>query len=536
MTTKGVSMRKLKELLRLHFDLKLSQRQIAKTLNLSTGAVNKYVKCAIAAGINWPPPPALENDEEALAAALKPVQVSSAAAASSSSSFTAKSQFDFKIVHQEMRLKGVTLQLLHEELSQGYKGDDFISYSHFALLYRKWKDKLPSSMRQTHKAGDKVFVDYSGQKVTVIDTDTNLNREAEIFIGVLGCSNFTYAEATWSQQLVDWISSQRRMFEFFGGVPALVVPDNLLSAVSKACRYEPDINQTYAGFIEYYGTAVMPARPYKPKDKAKVEGGVLIVQRWILARLRHRVFMGLGELNSAISECLTMLNSHPFQLLPGSREEAFKLEKPLLRPLPLKPYVIQHFKKARVNIDYHFELEGHYYSVPYHHCKEQIEIWYSSDFVSCYLKGKCIARHERNYKIGAHSTIAEHMPKAHQKHLEWTPGRFINWAAAIGTGTLELVTYLLENRPHPEQGYRSCLGLLALERKYGTKRLESACLHALALGTRSRKSVLSILKSGLDLQPIKKEDFISILPDKHENLRGSDYYLASLSKAKSTCT
>jgi transposase len=528
MTTKGVSMRKLKELLRLHFDLKLSQHKIAQTLNLSSGVVNKYLKRVLASKINWPLPTELE-DEKVLEAFLKS-KSSSLSSLSPLSSFAPQSpatewnQCDFAIIHKEMKRKGVTLQLLHEELSQGCNADDFISYSHFALLYRTWKDKLPQSMRQVHKTGDKVFIDYAGQKVTITDHYTGKTQKAEIFIGVLGSSNYTYVEATWSQQLADWISSQQRMFEFFGGVPALVVPDNLRSAVTKSCRYEPDINQTYAKFIEHYGTAVMPARPYKPRDKAKVEVGVQIVERWILARLRHRVFTNLGELNIAIRECLNWFNMHPFKHLPGSRQDAFLLEKPLLRPLPTAPYVLQYYKKARVNIDYHFELDGHYYSVPYNYCKEQVELWYTQDFISCYLNGKCIARHERSYKVGTHTTILEHMPKSHQKHLEWTPGRFMNWGKNIGPSTLKLVTHLLENRPHPEQGYRSCLGLLSLEKKYGKKRLESACLCAIQLGTKSRRSVASILKSNLDLYQLKEEPTRFLLPNNHENLRGAHYY------------
>lgn len=524
MTAKGVSMRKLKEVLRLHFDLKLSQHQIAKALNLSSGVVNKYLKRATATGIKSWPLPAQFEDETALESFLRAPVVAPIVSCSPKQD-TEKDSIDFTTIHQEMKRKGMTLQLLYEELVLASPTVS-ISYSHLSLLYRKWKDKLPRSMRQIHVAGDKVFVDYAGQTISIIDPDTNQVREAQVFIGVLGCSNFTYSESTWTQTLPDWISSHRRMFEFFGGVPALVVPDNLLSGVTKACRYEPDINQTYAQFIEHYGTAVMPARPYKPKDKAKAEVGVQIVERWIIARLRHKTFVGLGELNSAIYICLESLNTRPFKRLPGSRQSAFEeLDKPNLRELPIQPYLLQHFKKVRINIDYHFELERHYYSVPHEYCKEQVEVWYTRDLVNCYFRGKSIATHERSYKAGAHTTTLEHMPKSHQKHLEWTPERFMNWGKDIGPNTLLLVIHLLENRPHPEQGYRSCLGLLGLAKKYSKERLDKACRQAIELGAKTRKSVASILQHNLEEKPIYPESTLKPnIPEKHENLRGPNYY------------
>jgi transposase len=380
-------------------------------------------------------------------------------------------------------------------------------------------------MRQNHKAGDKAFVDYAGQTVKVVDQDTGEVREAQIFVGILGASNYTYAEATWTQKLPDWIGSHTRMLEFFGGVPALIVPDNLRSGVNKACRYEPDINPTYADFIEYYNTAVLPTRPAKPKDKAKVEGAVLIVERWILARLRHQQFFGLAALNNTIRGLVTVLNQKPFKKIPGSRASTFtEIDKPALRPLPQYRYEYTTCKKVRVNIDYHVELGRHYYSVPHQLVGKQIMLRYTEKRVECWLQGKQVALHVRSYRPGAHTTITEHMPKAHQACMAWTPGRFLNWAKNIGPCALQLVQYLLNSRAHPEQGYRSCLGLLSLAKKFSETRLEKACGRAWQLGAKTRHSVASILQHNMENAVNSKDTTAPLVVINHENIRGKNYY------------
>ena len=508
MPTQGVSMRKIKAILRLHFEAKLSQHQIAQSLNLSSGVVNKYLKRAATCGLSWPLPVAYE-DEAALEKYLR---------GSTSTPIEKPPVLDFKQTHHELKRKGMTLQLLWEE----YQGtvENPLSYSHFCLLYRRWKKTQPFSMRQTHKAGDKVFVDYAGQTVEIINPTTGEILAAQIFVGCLGASNYTYAEATLTQQLPDWVASHRRMFEFFGGVPALIVPDNLKSGIHKACRYEPDINPTYADFIDYYGTAVLPARPAKPKDKAKAENAVQVVERWILARLRHRTFTGLAELNAAIRELIHTLNLKPFKKLPGCRQGAFEtLDKPALKPLPLHPYEYAHFKWARV------ELEGHYYSVPYAYIGKEVGLRFTHTTVTCWYQGKQIATHSRRYQKGKHTTLPEHMPKSHRKHMQWTPGRFLNWATQVGPATTTLVKHLLECKPHPEQGYRSCLGLLNLAKRFSKPRLEKACARAVALGTKTRRSVESILTHQLENQPLPVAELsANNLPVTHENLRGKEYY------------
>lgn len=505
-------MRKLKQLVRLHIEARLSMRKIALSLSLSVGVVSKYVKRLQSLGIT--DDVLLSMDEDALATALlankPPVKRGSDIGT-----------VDFAKVHKEMKRKGVTMQLLWEE----YAKDNplAISYSRFCCHYRQWKAKQPRSMRQTHKAGDKVFIDYSGQTIEVIDPETGEVRRAQIFIGVLGASNFSYVEATWTQQLPDFIGAQTRMFEYFGCVPALVVPDNLKSAVHKSCRYEPDINPAYSEFISHYNTAVMPTRPYRPKDKAKVECGVQLVQRWILARLRHSTFVGLGEVNAEIKALLKQLNNKPFQKLPGSRQELFEtIDKPAMRPLPERRYEYKHYKKARVNIDYHVELDGHYYSVPYQHCKAYVDLWYSNTHLSCYLNGKEIAQHPVSQRKGAHTTLKEHMPTRHQKYMSWTPGRFLNWAKDIGPYTLQVTEHLLNSKPHPEQAYRTCLGLLNLGKRYGKKRLESACEYGWNSGVRSRKSIASILENRMDKSQTEQPQELNL--GLHNNVRGSSYY------------
>lgn len=512
MPAKEVSMRKIRELLRLHFNVQLSQHQIAASLGLSVGVVNKYIHLAKSAGLSWPLTAELENDI-ALKQILSPPK-----------SFAKPSQaLDFAAIHSALKQNHVTLQLLWEEYRVAAKNP--YSYTHYCLLYRRWLKTQDYSMRQAYKAGEKVFVDYTGPTIEVIDPTTGEIRTAQIFVGVLGASNYTFAEATWDQQLPNWIGSHIRMFEFFGGVPQLVIPDNLKSAVTKACRYEPDINPTYADCIAHYGAAVLPARPYRPRDKAKAENAVLVVERWILARLRHQTFFGLSELNQAIATLLKELNERSFKKLPGCRQSQFEqLDKPALRSLPNQRYQFASFKRARVHLDYHIELEGHYYSVPYILVKQEVEVRFTSTTVECFHQNKRVASHPRHYSRGAHTTTFEHMPKAHQKHLSWTPGRFLNWALEIGPATRDLVQHLLDNKPHPEHGFRSCLGLLQLAKQYSALRLEKACARALALGSPRRKSVASILKNGLENSPLptaEAQDTPALL---HDNIRGSQNY------------
>ena len=513
MPAKRLSMRKLKEVLRLTYQSHLSQRQIARSLSISKTSVNKYLELAQAAGITWPLPAGM--DDTALTKALFPGSLSSW-----SQQFT---QPDFTSIHQELKRKGVTLQLLWEEYA-AINPETAYQYSWFCELYKEWRSHLRVSMRQTHRAGEKLFVDYAGQTVPIVDPATGEAYDAQVFVAVLGASNYTFAEATWTQTLPDWISSHVRAFEFFGGLPELVIPDNLRSGVTRACRYEPDLNPTYSEMAAHYGVAVIPARPYKPRDKAKVEAGVQLVERWILARLRKLTFFSLSELNKEIGALRDELNGRPFKRLPGSRLSQFDaLDRPALRALPRQPFEYAEWKKVRVNIDYHVEVEGHYYSVPHSLVRRELEARLTASTLELFHRGQRIASHLRSRLRGSHTTIVEHMPKAHRAHLEWTPGRFLTWAAEVGPSTRDLVRHLLFRKPHPEQGYRSCLGLLSLSRRYGAERLEKAAERALLLGSPTRRSVDSILKQGVDRLPVVEEEVLRELP-RHENVRGPDYY------------
>jgi transposase len=514
MATRRLSMRKIKEVLRLHHEKGLSIRPIAKSLDMGRSTVQEYLDRAERAGLKWPLVP--ELDETSLEHLLFP---------SPDSLVQEKRQLPSpEYLHQELKKKGVTLQLLWHEYKE--KNPDGYQYSQFCRIYHQWADKLDPCLRQVYKAGEKLFVDYAGQTTEITNPETGEIHEAQIFVATLGASNYTFAEATLSQELPSWIQSHVHAFEFFQGVPEILVPDNLKDAVTRSCRYEPDLNATYRELAEHYGAVIIPARVKKAKDKAKVESGVLQVERWVLAPLRHHTFFGLTDLNEAIAKQLEILNNRPFEKLEGTRESLFEsLDKPALKPLPAHRFTFAQWSQSKVNIDYHIEVDHHYYSVPYQLIHERLDVRLTDVTVEVLFKNRRVALHRRSYLKGRHTTLPEHMPKAHQKYLEWTPSRLIRWAGQIGPHTQNLVRLILESRPHPEQGYRSCLGLLRLEKRYSTERLEAACARALAFKAYSYKNVESILKKGLDQQPLITPSPQNRLPLlEHQNLRGRQYY------------
>jgi len=507
-----LSMRKIREVLRLKFDGGQTNRRIARSCHIGRPTVADYLLRFEEAGLQWPAAEAL--DDTTLEHKLFP--------AAPVVSTTQRTVPDWGEVHRELRRKGVTLTLLWHEYKAAHP--EGYQYSWFCDQYRAWAAKLDVAMRQEHRAGEKLFVDYAGQTVEVVDRGTGEIRHAQIFVAVLGASSYTYAEATWTQQLPDWIGSHVRAFAFFGGVPELAVPDNLRSGVSKAHRYEPDLNPTYMDLASHYGVAVLPARVRKPRDKAKAEAGVLLVERWILAALRNRTFFSLQEVNREIARLLERLNARPFKKLPGSRRELFEqLDRPALRPLPAQPYEFAEWKKVRVNIDYHVEIDGHYYSVPYQLLKTTLEARYSERTVECFHKGQRVASHVRSHRKGRHTTVPEHMPTSHRSYAEWTPQRLVRWAAKTGPATASVVQSILERRAHPQQGFRSCLGIMRLGKSFGEERLEAACRRALTLGACSYKSIESILRQGLDRKRVPEQQELE-LSIEHENIRGSDYY------------
>jgi transposase len=505
-------MRKIKEVLRLKWSQGLSNRQIAKACGIARPTVGEYLRRAAQAGLAWPLPANL--DEATLERQLFPPPPSLPA--------PARGVPDWAQVHQELKRKGITLFLLWQEYRETHP--EGYQYSWFCDHYRAWQGKLDVVMRQDHRAGEKLFVDYAGQTMPVVDRGTGEIREAQIFVAVLGASNYTYAEATWTQGLPDWIGSHRRAFAFLGGVPELVVPDNLRAGVSKAHRYEPDTNPTYQDMAAHYGVAVLPTRVRRPRDKAKVEAGVLVVERWILAALRQRTFFSLTELNAAIAGLLEKLNARPFKKLPGCRRAHFEaLDKPALKALPAEPYEYAEWKKARVHIDYHVAVEGHYYSVPHALIKRQLDVRITQHTVECFHRGQRVASHRRSLHKGRHTTVPAHMTESHRQAGEWTPQRLSSWAAKTGPATEKLITTVLTSRRHPQQAYRSCLGILRLGKAYGDARLEAACRRALILGSHSYKSIESILKHRLDDKPLAEQQELA-LPEDHDNIRGPSYY------------
>jgi len=506
-------MRHVREILRQKWCLGRSHREVATSLGVSVGVVSGTLTRARKAGLDW-----------ATVAGLPEVELEAKLYPATRGPAPGRPLPDFAWLHTERQRPGVTLELLHVEYLEQHP--DGYRYSQFCEYYRRWCQKKRLSMRQVHRAGEKLFVDYSGKKPVIVDRRTGAVEEVELFVAVLGASSYTYAEATRSQKSADWIASHTRALEYFQGVPELVVPDQLKSGVTRACRYEPGLQRTYAEWAEHYGTVVLPARPRKPRDKAKVEVAVQVAQRWILARLRDETFFSLAALNVRIRELLEALNGRVMRTFGQSRRERFEqLDRPVLRPLPAARFAWAEWKAARVNIDYHVEYDRHYYSVPFALAHESVELRATAATVEIFHRGQRVASHARGHRPGQHTTAAGHMPKSHQKHLEWTPSRLLRWAQTVGPKTAELVAAILADRPHPEQGYRSCLGILRLAKRYGRERLEGACARAGAVRARSYRHVESILKNGLDRVPWDEPSSKEPSPRApHENVRGPGYY------------
>jgi transposase len=511
MPQERLSMRKIQEVLRLKWHSGLSNRAIARSCSISPTTVSEYIRRAQEVGLRWPLPEAMDEDQLYQMLFPKPAQTSEHIIP----------QPDWGYIKRELRRKDVTRRLLWLEYREAHP--DGYGYSRFCELYRLWAKKLDPPMRQDHKAGERVFVDYAGKTMPVVDPETGEIRQAHIFIAVLGASSYSYAEAHWAEDLPNWIAGHVAAFSYFGGVPELVIPDNLKAGVKHPSRYEPDINPTYQDMAQHYGTVVLPARIHKPKDKAKVEVGVQVVERWIMARLRNRRFFSLAELNRAIREQLEKLNGRTMKHLGNSRRELFEeLDRPALKPLPVEPYEFAVWKKAKVHIDYHVEFEKHYYSVPYELIQEPVWIRATRYIVEIFYKHRRVASHPRSRARGRHTTRIEHMPANHRHYAEWSSERFLRWAEQIGHQTRDLIEAALNSRRHPQQAYRTCLGILNLAKRYTKERLEAASERALAFGIHSYKGIKNILDEGLDRVPL--EEPASKRLDPHVNIRGSSYY------------
>jgi transposase len=510
MAKQRLPMRKIRDVLRLSAD-GLSNRQIAASLDIGATAAGEALRRARTAGIGWPLPDDLGDD--ALEAQLYPT--------SPVATNGLRPLPDWPTIHRELRRKGVTLQLLWQEHRAMHPGGH--GYSQFCELYRAWKGRLSPTMRQVHVAGEKVFVDYAGTTMDVIDGATGVVHTCQLFVATLGASSYTYAEATATQALSDWLGSHTRAFAFFCGVPAMVVSDNLKSGITKACFYEPAVNRSYAELATHYGTAIVPARPYKPRDKAKVEVAVLLATRWIIAKLRNRSFFSLRELNDAISGCVSELNARISRHLGASRQALFEgQERQALKRLPVEPYVYAEWKQCRAGLDYHVEVDGHFYSVPCQLLREKLWARMTARTIEVFHGSQRIAAHIRSSSNRRHTTVREHMPLSHQRYGDWTPARIQRKADEIGSKTSALIEIILREKTHPEQGFRSCMGILRHAKAFGADRLEAACGRALEIGARSYTSVTSILKTNLDRpRPQSATDGPAIV---HANIRGPRYF------------
>jgi transposase len=506
-----LTMRRVRELLRLHYGAQASARAIARELGVGRSTVQEYLARAAAAGLNWPLPDELTDAvlEERLFATGGPKPGS-----------RRRVEPDWAALVREMKRPSVTLWILWEEYGAAHPGG--YSYSRFCELYRAFERRLSPTMRQHHVAGDKVFVDYSGKTIAIVDKLTGEIHSAQIFVGVLGASNYTYSEASWTQTLPDWISAHVRMFGFFQGSPRLVVPDNLKAGVHKPSFYDPEVNRTYGRMAAHYEVGILPARPRRPRDKAKVEAGVRFAQSYILGRLRHLTFFSLAECNAAIQEAVRQMNERPMRRLGISRRELFEaFERPLLRRLPAAEYVYAEWRLARVGLDYHVEIESFFYSVPHSLIRQQVDVCITARTIEVFHRGQRVAAHPRRYAGKRHGTDPEHMPSAHRRYAEWTPERFERWGRSIGPNTEGLIIAILANRPHPEQGFRTCLGVMRLLRGIDAARAERVAARAVEIGALNYKSIASILAHNLDHRPTASAPDTVMM---HANIRGPRYF------------
>ena len=512
MPTMRVSMRKIKEVLRLTHELGLSVRQVREATGVGKTAVNEYVSRARVIGITWPIPPEID-DAELERRLFVPAGFRDG---------HARVVPDWMKVHEELKRRGVTLMILWEEHRAACA--DGHGYSQFCELYNKWRKRLSPIMRQSHVAGDKLFVDWAGDTVEIVDAMTGEVHAAHLFVAVLGASSYTYAEARWTETLPDWIGAHVNALDFLGGVPKAAVPDNLKAGITKPSRYEPGINRTYQDLADHYGFVVLPARVRKPRDKAKVEAAVGIVSRYVLGRLRNQRFFSLDELNAAVRDCVTAINAKVMKRLGQSRNDLFaSLDKPVLKALPSERYTYAEWKRCTVAPDYHVEVDDHYYSVPCRLLRETVDARFTTATVELFHKGQRVAAHVRSRLAHKHSTIPEHMPSSHRRYAEWTPARMLREAASIGPATVALCEAIMRAKPHPEQGFRSCLGILRLAKNYGVTRVEAAAMRGNDIGATTYGSIKSILEHGLD-RAFAEPATPDAPPIRHANIRGPGTY------------
>lgn len=527
----SLSMKKLKEVLRLKLDAKLTNRQVASAVGISSGTVSHYMTAWRGAALEWSA--VASWDDKQLINALLPH-----CKQRHSADDKHVSQPNFTKIHQALKQKGVTRELLWEEYKATALPGKYYSYTRFCYYYRQFLKALNPSMRQTHIAGDKCFIDYCGPRIPIYNDKGDVTGKAYIFVATMGASNYTFVTATLTRSLPDWIAANVATLNYFGGVPALMIPDNEKSAVSEACYYDPDVNPTYADFARHYDTAILPTRPGRPQDKSKVEKAVQLVETWVIGKLRHHRFQSVDTLNAAIKPLLEALNDKPFQQLPGTRKSQFEaLDKPALKPLPRDAYEYATFQKATVHLDYHVTVNKHYYSVPQHLIGKKIEVRVTQSAVECLFQGKSVARHQRDDTAGERTTNLNHMPKAHLAHESWTPAQFQYFAEKIGPHMVLVATQLLAQQRNPECLYRIHNGFRQLVKAYGQAALEAACEYALANQAIRYKHIKGILKSGLATQKDTGASNTNIgkLPQQHEHVRGPQNYTVATTTGDLSC-
>lgn len=525
MPNEGLTMRMIREILRLHYSCGLGRKKISRALGCSHQTAANYVNRARAAGA-WPLPAEFDDDDR-LEQFLYPKTAGATAPENK------KAQPDCDYIHQELKKKGVTLTLLWEE----YKQDNPDGYqsTQFSEIYRQWRKTIDLVMRQDHQAGEKAFSDFAGGTLNIIDKMTGEATPAHLFVCTLGASSYTFARLFWFEDSEAWCTGHALAFAYFEGCPEVIVPDNPKPVITKACPYEPDVNPSFNQMANHFGVAVIPARVRKPKDKAVVESAVGVATRWILAVFRKRTFFSLAEANQEVGKLLAQLNNRPFKKLPGCRRSRYEqIDKPALKPLPENQYEYMHIKNASIHIaDYHVEYDGCYYSAPYKHRGKWIEVRAALTTVEIFLKGKRIASHPRLFIKGTKSTLNEHLPKSHQEYGAWPPERIISWAASIGPSVKSLIDQIMQKQQHPVQGYKSCFGILRLAKSFGNERLNAACARALAINAYSFKSVNSILKSGLDKRSLlEKPRQLTLL---HDNIRGAISFYTNTQEGEQQC-
>jgi transposase len=499
-----LSVRKIREVLRLKHEARLSDRQIAAVLGSARSTVQECLRRSRAAGLSWPLPDLVDDE---LHERLYPRKASAPRYPTP----------DFEAIQRELSSKGVTRMLLWQEYRAAHA--DGCQYSAFCRDYDAWLGRQDAVMRFEHTAGDKVFVDYAGKTMAVVDRHTGEVKVAQVFVAALGASHYTYVEATLTQTVADWLGAQVRMLEYFGGVPRAIVPDNLKSGVQRPCRYEPDLNPSYQDFAEHYGVAILPARVRKPRDKAKVEVGVQGVERWIMAPLRQQTFFSLGDLNLALREQLERYNERPLSRELGTRRSRFtELERPALRALPAQRYEYATWKRAKVFLDYHIEHERRYYSVPYRLIGKSVDLRLTAHTIEVYYRGQAVARHLKGSGARRFFTEPDHRPERHRAVIDLSHERLLERAEAIGPATAMLLREQVARRQHPDEALRVCLGILRLAHDFSAGALEGAAQRALDLKTYSYRAVRTLI-----LAPPPAAATSAPTPA-HDNVRGARYF------------